>query len=248
MSLLNNWQEMLSVTLRRRGWLLAAAGALALSGCAPIPAGPTEYSAGRTRVVLPSVAWEDLGATNEAFPFYPLPGSFPLQTRAVALRGTDRELLAVMLVQTNRSDIPRDPAHWTGGCPAQQDVTVEDAAERSPVRIDCLRLKRAASNGGWLEKNHPDLVRWMAQHKATPLRPVSHLNYRFATQGGSYVEVHVVVDQRLLQPKARTNEEFMRAGLPALEWSHKVAESARVSTGMADGFFPVPPFPFAVPN
>ncbi|RZJ56152.1 MAG: hypothetical protein EON49_18575 [Acidovorax sp.] len=165
---------MLSATPRRSGWLLAACGVLAVSGCAPIPAGPTEYSAGRTRVVLPSVEWEDLGATNESFTLHPLPGALPLQTRAVALRGAHRELLAVMLVQTNRTDIPRDPMHWTGKCPLQQDVTVEDATARSPVRIDCLRFKRWANNADWMEK--------------------------------------------------------------------------RVSTGMADGFFPVPPFPFAVPN
>ncbi|RYF42225.1 MAG: hypothetical protein EOO27_45420 [Comamonadaceae bacterium] len=125
---------------------------------------------------------------------------------------------------------------------------MEDATARSPVRIDCLRFKRWANNADWMEKNHPDVVRWMAEHKAAPLNPYSHLNYRFATQGGSYIEVHAMVDQRLVQPRARTNDEFLRAGLPALAWSHQVAEAARVSTGMADGFFPVPPFPFAVPN
>lgn len=248
MSLLKNLQEMFSATPRRSGWLLAACGVLAVSGCAPIPAGPAEYSAGRTRVVLPSVAWEDLGATNEAFPLLPLPGAFPLQTRAVALRGANRELLAVMLVQTNRTDIPRDATLWTGNCPLQQGMTVEDAAKGSPVRIDCLRFKRWANNADWMDKNHPGVVRWMAENKATLPQPYSHLNYRFATQGGSYVEINAMVDQRLLRPKTSNNEEFLRAGYPAQEWSHKVAEAARVSTGMADGFFPVPPFPFAVPN
>lgn len=229
-------------------WLLVASGILGLSGCAPIPAGPAEYSAGRTRVVLPSADWEDMGASDEALPLHPLPGSFALQTRAVALRGANKELLAVLLVQTNRSDIPRDHTLWTGACPAQQDLVVQDAASGSPVRIDCLRFKRWANNAGWIEKNHPAVAQWMVAHKAVLSRPYSHLNYRFATQGGSYVQINAMVDQRLLTPKSRHNEEFLRAGLPAYEWSNKVAEAARVSTGMVDGFFAVPPFPYPLPN
>jgi hypothetical protein len=234
--------------LRYLGLAAAALAMAALTACAPIPAGPAEYSAGRTRVVLPSPEWEDLGVSNEALRLQSGVGSFPLQTRAMALRGADRQVLAVMLVQTNRTDIPRTPTLWTGACPLQQDVLVEDATQGSPVRVDCLRFKRWASHPGWMEKSHPAIAQWMTDHKATPSEPYSHLNFRFATEGGSYVEVNAMVDQRLLRPATRNNEEFLRAGLPAQEWSHQVADAARLSTGMVDGFFAVPPFPYAPPR
>ena len=125
---------------------------------------------------------------------------------------------------------------------------MKDAAAGSPVRIDCLRFKRWANGSGWIEKNHPDVARWMATHNAVLAKPYSHLNYRFATEGGSYVQINAMVDQRLLTPKVRHNDEFLRAGLPAYEWSDKVAQAARVSTGMVDGFFAVPPFPYPVPR
>lgn len=248
MSRLKNLKDMFSLKSRCGSLLVAASAVAGLVGCAPIPAGPAEYSAGRTRVVLPNTAWEDPGASNEALPLAPGPGAFPLQTRAMALRGGNKELMAVLLVQTNRTDQPRNPTLWTGACPQQQGLLVEDATSASPVRIDCLRFKRWANNAGWIEKNHPEVARWMAQRNAEPAQPYSHLNYRFATEGGSYVEINAMVDQRLLRPKTSNNEEFLRAGQPAQEWSKKVADAARLSTGMADGFFAVPPFPLPLPQ
>lgn len=232
----------------RGGCLVFAVGAAALlTACAPIPAGPEEFSAGRARVVLPSTQWEDLGKVDEALPMQPAPGVFPLQTRALALRGTRHEILAVMLVRTNSTNYPREHTLWSGSCPTQKGLTVEDATSGSPVRIDCMRFKRWANNEGWLEKNHPDVVRWMADHKAEPAQPYSHLNYRYGTEGGAYLEVNAMVDQRLLRPKTSNNEEFLRAGRPALAWSKQVVDAARISAGMMDGFFAVPPFPFAPP-
>lgn len=198
-------------------------------------------------MVLAAPQWEDLGKSDEALPMQPGPGVFPLQTRAVALRGPQREILAVLLVRTNRGNYPREHTLWSGSCPTQKGLTVEDATSGSPVRIDCMRFKRWANNEGWLEKNHPDVARWMADHKAEPLQPYSHLNYRYGTEGGAYLEVNAMVDQRLLRPKTRNNEEFLRAGRPALEWSKQVVDAARVSAGMMDGFFAIPPFPFAAP-
>lgn len=227
--------------------LLGAAALVALAACAPIPAGPAEYSAGRTRVVLASSQWEDLGKSNEALPMQPAPGVFALQTRAMALRGAHHEILAVLLVRTNSTNYPREHTLWSGTCPTQKGLTVEDATSGSPVRIDCMRFKRWANNEGWLEKNHPDIVRWMADHKSEPSQPYSHLNYRYGTEGGAYLEVNAMVDQRLLRPKTSNNEEFLRAGRPAQEWSKQVVEAARISAGMMDGFFAIPPFPFAPP-
>lgn len=230
-------------------WLLAAAVAAAgLSACAPIPAGPEEYGAGRARLVLPSTDWEDLGSSNEALPLQPLPGSFPLQTRAVGLRGANKELLAVVLLQTNRTNKWQGPTLWTGACQQQPDLRVVDAAESSPVRIDCLQVKRWANNKGWMEKNHPAVVRWLDEHHATVNTAYTHLNYRYATEGGAYINVNAIVDQRLLWPKPRNNEEFLRAGLPVQEWSQKVVQAARTSVGMVDGFFALPPFPLPLPK
>jgi hypothetical protein len=230
-----------------RGLLVAGGVVLALSACAPMPAGPAEYAAGRTRVVLPTVAWEDLGVSDTVLPFYPQPGAFPLQTRAVALRGVQRELLAVLLVQSN-SNNRREATLWTGNCPDQRDLLVEDATAASPVRIDCLRFKRWANNADWLQKNHPELARWVVEHKAEVPAPYSHLNYRFATQGGAYIEVNALVDQRLLRPKTNNNEAFLHAGRPAQEWVRKVADEAKLSTARVDGAFFVPDFPLPLPS
>lgn len=228
--------------------LLAVGFALCLGGCAPIPAGPEEYSAGRARVVLPSTDWEDLGASNEVLPLHPMPAAFPLQTRAVGLRGANKELLAVILVQTNRTNAARGLTLWAGDCAPQKDLWVVDVAAASPIRIDCLRFKRSANQDDWMEKSYPALVRWMDEHRAEVKGPYSHVSYRFATDGGAYVNVNAIVDQRLLSPKPRNNEEFLAAGLPAQKWSLQVAEAARISAGMVDGFFAVPPFPLPVPN
>ena len=94
-----------------------------------------------------------------------------------------------------------------------------------------------------VDKNQPELVRWMADHKVTFTRPVSHLNYRYATQGGAYVEVNIVADQRLVRPKTNNNEEFLRAGYPAQDWAQKVAQAARQSVSMMDGYLALPAFP-----
>lgn len=213
-----------------------------------MPAGPVEYDAGRARVVLPTPAWEDLGKSTEVLPFFPTPDAFPLQTRAVGLRGADQKWLAVMLVQTNRDNYPRDRTLWTGNCPKQRDLLVEDPTDASPVRLDCLRLKRWANNNGWLERNHPDLAQWVAAQKLGMEQPYSHLSYRYATEGGAYIEVNALVDLRLLRPATNNNEAFLRAGRPALAWSHQVKEAAKLSVGMLDGAFIVPDFPVPLPQ
>jgi hypothetical protein len=45
--------------------------------------------------------------------------------------------------------------------------------------------------------------------------------------------VDAVVDQRLVSIR------------PALQWSQDLAQAARLSVGMLDGYLAVPPFPFA---
>lgn len=219
-----------------------------LAACAPLTPQQTEYPVGRTRMALPQQgAWEDLGTFDEAIPLLPEPEDrIPLQTRAVGLRGPQKELLAVLLVQTNSTNYPREPVRWSGNCPRQQGVTVEDATVGSRVRVDCLRLKRWVDNTQWLEKNQPGLAQWLAGHRIAFSKPYSHVSYRYATEGGALVSVDALVDQRLLRPKTSSNQEFLVAGRPALQWGHDLAQAARVSAGMMDGYLAIPPFPYAV--
>lgn len=231
-----------------RGLLPCALAVLA--ACAPLSPQQTEYPVGRTRMVLPQPgAWEDLGTFDEAIPLLPEPEDrIPLQTRAVGLRGPQKELLAVLLVQTNSANYPREPVRWSGNCPPQQGVTVEDATVGSHVRVDCLRLKRWVDSPQWLQKNQPGLAQWLGSRQIALGKPYSHVSYRYATEGGALVSVQALVDQRLLRPKTSNNEEFLLAGRPALQWGHDLAQAARVSAGMMDGYLAIPPFPYPAPT
>ena len=219
-----------------------------LGACAPLPSQNPEYQVGRARMVLPQGAWQDLGVTDEVLPLLPeVDGRIPLQTRAVALRGAQQELLAVLLVQTNGTNYPRDHTLWTGGCPPQKDVIVEDRTRGGRVGLDCLRLKRWASNGQWLEKSQPVVHRWMGRHQLDITQPYSYVGFRYALEGGALVVVDALVDHRLLRPVTRNNEDFLVSGRPGEQWGRDLAQAARVSAGMMDGFLAIPPFPYAEP-
>ena len=237
--------------------LLAALGGL--TACAPLQTTPMPLTVGRAQLVLPPGEWVDLGASDQALTLLPEVGAtLPLQTRTVGLRGpgtgTNRPWLAVLQVQTNSTNYPRAETRWTDTCPQQQDVRVEDATAAatrkgtltSHVRIDCLRFKRWASQDGWMETNQPVLAQWLLSHQAAPAQAYSHLHYRYATQGGAYVDIQAVVDQRLLRPPTRSNQEFLAAGRPGQAWIHELALAARQSTAQLDGKLPVPAFPIAL--
>lgn len=219
-----------------------------LAGCAPLQ--PELPRVGRAQLELPAGPWEPLGQTGDVIDVLPDDTShdLPVETVALGLRGADRQLLAVLLVQTNSTNYPRDTTLWTVPCTPQKGVHVEDAAKASPVRIDCLRYKRRADTEGYMEQSRPAVAQWMARYKAEPAKPYSHVSYRYATTGGAYVSVDAVVDQRLLRPDTRNNEEFLRAGRPALEWGDKLAQAVRVSAGMMDGRLVIPAFPIAPPQ
>ena len=225
-------------------YLLPCVAAVALTACAPLTVPPkAEYPVGRARLVLPPGAWQDLGVSDEALPG---PGGrAALQTRAMGLRDAQGGWLAVLRVQTNRSGDLSGPEQRVGYCPSQQGVTVEDAVQGNRVRADCLRLKSWASGAKWLEKNRPDLAQWLGGRQIVLNQPYSHLNYRYATEAGGWVVVDALVDQRLLSTRARNNEEFLAAGRPALQWGRDLAQAARQSVSMMDGYLAVPPFPFA---
>lgn len=219
-------------------YLLPCALAVLVAGCAPLTVPPkAEYPVGRARLVLPPGAWQDLGSADVA--------RATLQTRAVGLSGAQGEWLAVLRVQTNRTgDLAGYPI-GPGDCTLQQDVTVVDAAAGSPVRADCLRLKNWGSSAQWLEKNRPDLAQWLGGRQIVLKPPYSYLSYRYATATGAWVVVDALVDQRLLSTRPRNNEEFLVVGRPALQWGQDLAQAARLSVSMMDGYLAVPPFPFA---
>ena len=76
---------------------------LFLAACAQLPPDQAHYPVGRGQIILPPGDWQDLGTTEEALPLLPqAEGRIPLQSRAVALRGPQKQLLAVLRVQTNR--------------------------------------------------------------------------------------------------------------------------------------------------
>ena len=236
----------------RMAWCAAmvASAAALLTGCAPLQPQDNALAVGRASLVLPAGPWVALEMSNEVLPLWPDPVStVPLQTRVVGLRGADQQWLALLWVQTNNSNSPRPTTLWTGTrCPQQRGTLVEDVAQGSPVRIDCLRFKRWAASNQWLDKNEPLLVQWLAHHQVeVPGAPYSHLNYRYATLGGAYVQVQALVDQRLLTPDTRNSEEFLRSGQPAYAWIHQVAQAARQSTADLNGVFPVPSFPIDTP-
>ena len=247
--------------------LWAALGLGTLSGCARLPttpAPPSSLTVGRAYLVLPPGNWVDLGSSDQLLTLLPEVGAtLPLQTRTIGLRGpgpgpetdTNSVWLAVLQVQTNSTNYPRSETRWTDTCPQQQDVLVEDAtaAETSKgtltshVRIDCLRFKRWASQDGWMQTNQPVLTQWLLSHQASPAQAYSHLHYRYATQGGAYVDIQAVVDQRLLRPPTRNNTEFLAAGRPGQAWIHALALAGRQSTAQLDGKLSVPAFPIALP-
>ncbi|WP_287965823.1 hypothetical protein [Diaphorobacter sp.] len=234
--------------LRWNPFVLAIAALLSLVACAP--AQPDLVRVGRAELQLPAGTWQSLGGNAEQFDVRPddTAHDLPMQTRAVALRGRAKEPLAVLVVQTNASNHPRDTTLWTAACLPQKGVQVEDAARGSPVRIDCLRYKRSAGTDGYLASARPALAQWLTQQQAVPANPYSHVSYRYSTPEGGYVSVDVLADRRLLRPTVRNNEEFLRAGRPAQEWMEQLAQAARQSITMLDGRFVVPPFPQALPE
>lgn len=236
----------MTLTISKFRRLLPLALAVLTAACAPLSVPPkAEYPAGRARLVLPPGQWQDLGAFDETLSS---PGGrLSLQTRAVGLRGEQGGWLAVLRVQTNRTGDLVGAPQGVGDCPSQSGVIVENAAASSPVRADCLRLRLWGSNPRWLEKNQPDLARWMDSRQLTPNEPYAYLSYRYVTQAGLWVDVDALVDQRLLVPRARNNEEFLMAGRPSHQWARDLAQAVRQSAGMMDGHLALPPFPFLVP-
>ena len=207
-------------------------------------------AAATAALALALAPWTPLASDSTVFDVLPddVAHDLPMQSRLLGLRNARGDLLATVLVQTNATNHPRDTTLWTWSCPAEKGVHVEDFAQGSTVRIDCLRYKRRADTPDYLAERRPALARALAEHRALPLAPYAHIAYRVSTAEGGFVSVDVLADQRLLRPPTHNNMEFLRAGRPAQEWMHQLREAARVSTAMLDGRFVLPPFPQPLPQ
>lgn len=231
-------------------WLGLVLGVAWLGACSVVP--PNSPIAGRVQVSLPSEqAWVDLGGGDEALDAAALGGkATALPTRVFGLRGTDPNgpLLAVFVVQANRSGDWKDRHFGVNACPEERGVYVDDRAAKSPTRIDCLRFKRWADGHDWLAKSYPVVSAYLTRLQVAALKPYGYLNFRYNTEAGAYVSVQVLVNRQLVQPNTRNNDDFLVSGQPALIWAQQVAQAARVSAASLDGALLLPAFPMPLPH
>lgn len=231
--------------MKRAGWSMwGAALCLVLAGCAMQTHTPptAHYAVGRAQIGVPAGDWQDLGAADGAW--RSLPGEaakVALRSRALVLRGPQREPLAVVLVRTNASNLFWKPVAWGVACPRELDVLMRDGAAGSPVRMDCLRLRRDAGAQRWLERTRPVAHAWLAGQQLLPNQPYSHLSYRFATEDGGLAEVQILASQPLLQTTSAGKARQQR------QWAMAVASAVRDSLSSLDGELRLPAFPGAIP-
>ena len=232
------------LTFVQRGFA-ALMCAVVLAGCA-VP-DPSRGEVGRYKLALPDASsWTEIPA-GDVFQA-PLavsgePGALPLRTRAWGLPGTDGGWQAVVLLHVG--DASRSTVtSWAKVCPQQRGVLVHDEAAGSATRIDCLRLRRWAMAEDWFEQQRPDLARWTQQQSVRLSSTPALVSHMFTTSRGEFLMLDVLADQSLVRPETRSNEAFLRAGIPAQEWSERVAQAVRHAAGMVDGHLLLPDFPF----
>lgn len=200
------------------------------------------------QIALPPGDWQDVALSEQHWPLLPeLGATLPLQTRTFALRQGNTWQAIVLLQTTHHLSPPAlDPTLWSSTCPPQPDMWVQDHADGSPVRIDCLRLKRWANrNDHWMGQNYPLLQQWLqAQQPGLP-QPYAHISYRYANASGAYLEVMVLVDQRLLLPSRGNNSDYLRAGELAHTWAGQLRTAVRQSVARVDQRLVFPAFPVA---
>lgn len=242
---------MLAPASRAGGWrvVVALALPLALAACAPLQPDQIGYAVGDMQLALPAGDWQDLGASEQSWPLLPeLGATLPLQTRTFALRRGDAWQAVLWLQSTHHRSAPAlDPTLWTDSCPRQPDVWVQDAADASPIRIDCLRFKRGANRSDyWMAQNHPALQQWLqAQQPGLP-QPYAHISYRYATAGGAYWQVTALVDERLLLPNRGNNADYLRSGELGRAWAKQLRTAVRQAAARVDQRLVFPMFPVAI--
>lgn len=231
------------------GWRSVAAVlglSWALVACAPLPPGHQGHTVGQMQLALPPGDWQDLGTSAQSWPLLPeLGASLPLQTRTWALRQGEAWQALVWLQTTHHRSAPAlDPTLWTDTCPRQPDVWVQDATDGSPVRIDCLRFKRAANRSEiWMERNHPALQQWLQTQAPGLPQPYAHISYRYANAGGAYVQITLLVDERLLLPNRGNHADYLRSGELGRQWAQQLRASVLQAVGRVDQQLVLPAFP-----
>lgn len=220
--------------------------AAALVGCA-VP-DPSRGEVGRYKLALPEAGrWTEIAVSEPFQAPLAVAGdaeAMPLRTRAWGLPGPDSVWQAVVLLHVG--DARRSTAtSWARACPQQRGLLVHDEAGGSPTRIDCLQLRRSVRADNWLARHRPDLMRWTQQRSAGMGDSAALVSHMFTTADGEFLMLDVLANQALVRPDTRGNDAFLRAGLPAQEWSERVAQAVRVASGMVDGHLALPEFPFA---
>ena len=234
--------ELMPYVWRGVAALLCAAS---LAGCA-VP-DPSRGEVGRYKLARPEATrWTEI-PVGELFQAPPTvageSGAIPMRTRAWGLPAADGSWQAVVLLHVG--DAGRSTAtSWATVCPQQRGLLVHDAAGGSATRIDCLRLRRWAMVEGWFERQRPDLARWAQQQSVRLGGSPALVSHMFTTPSGELLMLDLLVDQVLVRPETRGNDAFLRAGIPAQDWSERVAQAVREATGMIDGHLLLPDFPF----
>ena len=230
---------------RRLAACLGALGLAALLWACAVP-DASRGEVGRYKLALPPGDWVEL-TPGDGFGLPPAVAGAQdakgLHTRAWGLRDTGGGWQALVLLHVG--DVSRNVTSWNRVCPPARGVVVDDAAGGSATRIDCLRYRRWAEYEDWLPKNRPDLLAWGRRVGVALPAPTAHLSHVLTTGWGDYVALDVLASQGLVRPRTQSNDEFLRAGFAARDWSEQVARALRVSTGMMDGHLALPPFPFS---
>lgn len=233
--------------MARPWWGWVGLGLLStLAACAPLQPGQSGYVVGNMQLALPAGDWQDLGPSTQSWPLLPeLGATLPLQTRTLALRHGNTWQAVVWLQTTHHRSPPAlDPTLWTDTCPTQPDVWVQDDAAGSPVRIDCLRFKRAANRTEhWMTQNHPALQQWLQAVQPGLPQPYAHISYRYATAGGAYLQVTALVDERLLLPNRGNNADYLRSGELGRAWAKQLRTAVRQAVARVDQRLVFPAFP-----
>ncbi len=235
--------EWMTRTQRAMASVLCAA----MLGACALP-DPSRGEVGRYKLALPEATrWTEIPVGE---PFLAPPAvagaadAMPLRTRAWGLSGADGGWQAVVVLHVGDAR-SSTATSWARVCPQHRGLVVRDAAGGSATRIDCLQLRRWAMVDNWLERQRPDLMRWTQQQSVRLSGSPALVSHMLTTVDGEFLMLDLLADQALVRPNTRDNDAFLRAGMPAQEWSERVAQAVRQATSMLDGHLALPPFPFA---
>ena len=235
--------------VRTLSWAGSAAALALLAACAQVK--PDMVQVGRTQVALdanPELQWKYWGREGEVLNVLPddLTQDKPLNAKLWQMRTSLGELVGVLSVRSSMDDLNNRNTVWTEDCPKQKGVLVERTQGLNIGRVDCLRIKRTANSSDWLAENDPAMAARLETSGVYFARPVSYVSYQFTTSNAAYVEVQVLVDQRLVRPAIRSSTDFLGAGRPLVDWSQSMAQAVRGSTSYLNGVLDIPPFPYTI--